>query len=202
MSNSRLLMIFIRNVQIGKVKTRLAKSIGDENALKIYIHLLNHTAEISAEVRAHKAVFYSEYIEEADEFMVPVFHKYLQNGNDLGDKMANAFIKGFSRGFNQIVIIGSDCFDLTTGIINDAFNALDTNEVVIGPAKDGGYYLLGMNAYNQEFFDNKEWSTNNVMIDTLLDCQKKALTYQLLPVLNDIDEIADLTPELNQLIKQ
>lgn len=200
MSSEKLILIFVRNVQIGKVKTRLAKTIGDDKALIIYIHLLNKTADIVVETNAHKAVFYSEYIEEADEFMVPMFQKYLQNGNDLGDKMKNAFIKAFSRGYQKVVIIGSDCYDLSTEILNNAFEKLNSSDVVLGPATDGGYYLLGMKQLHKSFFTNKEWSTNNVLVDTLIDIKNEKLTYALLPTLNDIDTEEDLTPSLKKII--
>jgi rSAM/selenodomain-associated transferase 1 len=200
MSSEKLILIFVRNVQIGKVKTRLAKTIGDEKALIIYIHLLNRTAEVAAEVNAHKAVFYSEYIEEADEFMVPIFQKYLQNGNDLGDKMKNAFIKAFSRGYEKVVIIGSDCYDLSPLILSDAFDKLNTHDVVMGPAADGGYYLLGMKQLHKPFFTNKEWSTNNVLVDTLLDVKNEKLSYFLLPTLTDVDTEEDLNDVLKKAI--
>jgi uncharacterized protein len=200
MSSEKLILIFVRNVQIGKVKTRLAKTIGDDKALIVYIHLLNRTAEVAAEANAHKAVFYSEYIEEADEFMVPVFQKYLQNGNDLGDKMKNAFVKAFSRGYQKVVIIGSDCYDLSPSILNDAFEKLNTHDVVMGPATDGGYYLLGMKQLHKSFFENKEWSTNNVLVDTLLDVKNEKLTYFLLPTLTDIDTEEDMNEALRKVI--
>ena len=200
MSSEKLILIFVRNVQIGKVKTRLAKTIGDDKALMIYIHLLNKTAEVAAEANAHKAVFYSEYIEEADEFMVPVFQKYLQNGDDLGYKMKNAFIKAFSRGYQKVVIIGSDCYDLSPKILNEAFELLNQHDVVLGPATDGGYYLLGMKEMHKSFFINKEWSTNNVLVDTLLDIKKENLTYAMLPALSDIDSEEDLNAELKKVI--
>ena len=192
MSSEKLLVIFVKNARMGKVKTRLAATIGDENALKIYIHLLNHTAEICAEVNAHRAVFYSDMIEEADEFMVPHFQKYLQNGSDLGEKMMNAFLKGFAKGYEKILIIGSDCYELNTGIIEQGFKALEDHDTVIGPASDGGYYLLGMKKLNKQLFQNKEWSTNNVLLDTLLDFKNLGLTYTLLPTLTDVDEEKDL----------
>lgn len=201
MSSEKLILIFVRNVQIGKVKTRLAKTIGDEKALIIYIHLLNKTADVCAETNAHKAVFYSEYIEEADEFMVPVFQKYLQNGDDLGDKMKNAFLKAFSRGYQKIVIIGSDCYDLSPKILEDAFEKLNSHDVVMGPATDGGYYLLGMKQLHKSFFTNKEWSTNNVLVDTLLDVKNEKLSYFLLPTLTDIDTEEDMNDALKKVIE-
>lgn len=200
MSNENLLMVFVRNARIGQVKTRLASSVGDENALKIYIHLLNYTAAVSEKCEAHKAVFYSDIIEEADEFMVPVFRKYLQYGKDLGERMMNAFLKAFSMGYSRVVIIGSDCVELNEKMLDDAFAQLEKNEVVIGPAADGGYYLLGMNRFIKELFKGKEWSTDNVLLDTLLDLKKQGITYSMLPTLHDIDEEKDLG-ELKSLIE-
>lgn len=196
----KLLMIFIRNAQIGRVKTRLAATVGDERALEIYIHLLEHTAETARNCKADKAVFYSEYIEEADEFEVPVFQKYLQTGRDLGEKMKQAFVKGFGKHYSNVVIIGSDCMELTTAILDEAFLLLQDHDIVIGPAKDGGYYLLGMKKIHHAFFENKSWSTSNVLLDTLLDCQKEQLRYALLPPLNDVDEYGDLNEELRNMI--
>src|SRR5688572_18886621 len=123
MSKDHLLMIFVKNARIGQVKTRLASTVGDENALKIYVHLLNYTARVSENCLAHKAVFYSDIIEEADEFAVPVFRKYLQYGNDLGERMMNAFLKAFAMGYTRVVIIGSDCAELNEEILNHAFRS-------------------------------------------------------------------------------
>lgn len=190
--NKNLLMIFIRNARIGQVKTRLAATVGDERALEIYILLLDYTSSLTAHLPVDKAVFYSDFMEEVDEFPIPIFQKYLQLGNDLGDKMKNAFIKMFARGYEKVIIIGSDCYELSPEIIESAFQVLDENEVVIGPAKDGGYYLLGSKKLIPEFFSNKTWSTNNVLLDTILDCKNVGLSYFLLPELNDIDEEIDL----------
>ncbi|HYG52924.1 MAG TPA: TIGR04282 family arsenosugar biosynthesis glycosyltransferase [Flavobacteriales bacterium] len=201
MSSERLVIIFIRNVQIGKVKKQLADTVGDENALNIYIHLLNRVAEVTQEIKAHKAVFYSEYIEEADEFMVPVFQKYIQQGKEIGERMKNAFIKGFSRGYKNIVMISSDCYELTAKTVDDAFNQLTKNDVVIGPSTNAGYYLIGMKQLHKPFFTDKDWSGNNVLVDTLLDANKKRLSYALLPTLNKIIAEEDLTPDLKKVLK-
>lgn len=124
----------------------------------------------------------------------------LQHGENLGEKMYQAAKHTFEAGFNQVVIIGSDCYDLTGAIIKKAFKALETNQIVIGPAFDGGYYLLGMNNIHEEFFINKAWGSENVFIDTLLDIKAKNLSYFLLPTLNDVDVEEDLG-KLKDLIK-
>jgi rSAM/selenodomain-associated transferase 1 len=201
MSSERLVIIFIRNVRIGKVKKQLAETVGDDNALAIYIHLLNRVAEICQEVKAHKAVFYGNYIEEADEFMIPVFQKYVQTGNDIGERMKNAFVKGFSRGYKNIVMISSDCYELTAKHLEDAFNQLNKFDVVIGPATNAGYYLIGMKQLYKSFFVDKEWSGGNVLMDTLIDVNKEKLSYVLLPTLPKVITEEDLNVDLRKLIK-
>lgn len=185
-------MIFIKNPRLGKVKTRLASSIGDEKALHIYQILLDHTHKISRRVNCDKAVFYSEYVNNQDEWKTDNFQQYLQNGDDLGSRMSNAFIEGFNKGYKKIVIIGSDCLELDEKHLTDALALLTTNDVVLGPARDGGYYLLGMRRFFPELFQNKKWSSENVLLDTLLDLSNLNLSFKLLPTLNDIDTISDL----------
>jgi hypothetical protein len=185
-------MIFIRNPEIGKVKTRLAKTIGNEKALHIYNLLLNYTNEVTKRVSADKAVFYSDYVNENDQWKKDGFIQFTQRGNELGEKMANAFLKAFSLGYKKVLIIGSDCFDLTENIITDAFTLLGENDLVLGPAKDGGYYLLGMKTFYPSLFQNKKWSTENVFTDTIADLAKLGLSFKLLPTLLDIDEEKDL----------
>jgi len=185
-------MIFAKNPEIGKVKTRLAKTIGDKKALMIYLKLLEHTHAIADRVFADKAIFYSEKVQDFDILDYYKFPKFLQKGKDLGDKMERAFGQAFGQDYEKVIIIGSDCFELSTEIIEDAFTALDDHNVVIGPAQDGGYYLLGMDRHYPHLFKGKNWSTEDVFLDTLLDVKKLKLSYSILPTLNDVDEEKDL----------
>lgn len=186
------LIIFTRNPKLGMCKTRLAKTIGDEAALNIYKHLLSHTAAISANVKADKYVFYSETIKKDDLWNTDVFRKKLQYGNDLGTRMENAFTELFQLDYEKIIIIGSDVLDLTTNDIDDAFQKLNTHDFVLGPAKDGGYYLLGMNTLHTSLFKNKDWGTSTVLKDTLDDIQNS--NFNLLEERNDIDTFDDIKP--------
>jgi len=192
MNHDSLLMIFAKNPEIGKVKTRLAKTIGEKKALLIYLKLLEHTHAIADRVFADKAIFYSEKVQDFDILDYYKFPKFLQKGNNLGDKMERAFGQAFGQDYEKVIIIGSDCFELSTEIIEDAFTALDDHNVVIGPAQDGGYYLLGMDRHYPHLFKNKTWSTEDVFLDTLLDVKKLKLSYNILPTLNDVDEEKDL----------
>jgi len=189
---NNLLIIFVRNPVIGKVKTRLARSVGPARALEIYKILMDQTRQITGEVKSDKVVYYSDHNETGDIWEDQEFQKRVQTGKDLGSRMMNAFEEMFSAGYDRIVIIGNDCFDLTTKIVNQAFDNLESSEVVVGPAQDGGYYLLGMKKLHREFFINKSWGTSTVLADTIQDIRDKELHYRLLPQLSDVDEEQDL----------
>ena len=190
------LIIFTRNPELGKCKTRLAKVVGDKSALKIYKYLLQHTANISKEVDADRFVFYSESIQDNDIWDDSFFNKKLQYGNDLGERMQNAFQQLFDSNYKNVIIIGSDLLDLNSAIINKTFSLINEYDAVIGPAKDGGYYLLGLKAANPKLFKNKEWGTETVRRDTLNDLKNS--TVFTLDELNDIDTFEDMKP-YNQL---
>ena len=185
-----LLLIFTRNPELGKAKTRLAKTVGDETALEIYKFLLDKTKEVTSNLSCDKAVYYSVKVRENDIWNSDVFQKHQQEGEDLGIRMLNAFKDGFERGYEKVMIIGSDLYDLTPNHINDAFSKLDTNDVVIGPAEDGGYYLLGMKTLQPAIFKNKKWGTATVRKDTLNDLHK--VSVHLLEELNDVDVFDDI----------
>lgn len=189
-NSENLLLIFTRNPELGKAKTRLAKTVGDEKALEIYKFLLEKTQYISCKVTSDKAVYYSVKIRENDIWDDEIYQKNLQNGEDLGIRMLNAFKNSFDAGYKKVLIIGSDLYDLTSENIENAFKQLDNNDVVLGPAEDGGYYLLGMNALQENIFQNKEWGTASVRKDTLADLTDKKVF--LLEELNDVDVFEDI----------
>jgi hypothetical protein len=188
----RLLIIFYRNPQLGKVKKRLATTIGEGAALAIYLKLSTHTRDICLKVNVDRWVCYSDYVDTEDAWPNAVFRKHPQKGNDLGERMQLAFQNGFEKGYDRICIIGTDCFEITAEIINSAFDRLDKEEVVIGPAVDGGYYLLGSRTLHKEFFEGKSWGSRSVLNQTLKDINHKKLSFRLLPILNDVDVEDDL----------
>ena len=188
--NENLILIFTRNPELGKVKTRLAATIGNSNALEIYIQLLEHTRKVTLETDFDKRVLYSEEINTNDMWNNHLFQKKLQFGKDLGVRMYNAFKEGFEDGYKKIVIVGSDLIALESDDIQEAISKLEENDIVIGPAEDGGYYLLAMKAIPENIFSNKEWGTNTVFKDTLKDI--KNLKYHLLKEKNDIDTYDDI----------
>ena len=194
-----LIIIFARNPKLGKVKTRLAKTIGDFAALETYKILMKHTSNVVEKSNAEKIVFYSEYIDNNDVWAKIKCEKVKQSEGDLGEKMQTAFEYAFELGHKKIVIIGSDVYSLKTEHIDSAFTQLETHDVVIGPAHDGGYYLLGLNFIIPELFEQKKWGTSSVLENTLADLNELNVT--LLEPLNDIDTFEDLKKE-PQLLKQ
>lgn len=155
------LIIFARNPVRGKVKTRLAATMGDNKALSIYQSLLEHTVQITQQLPCDRYVFYADGISKNDVWPDHLYLKKNQEGNDLGQRMLHAFDTLFQLGYQKIIIIGTDCFELSSSILLDAFTALDEKEVVIGPSEDGGYYLLGMRQFFPFLFQEKAWSTKN-----------------------------------------
>lgn len=184
------LIIFVRNPVLGKVKTRLAAGIGENKALQVYEHLLQHTHSITKDLPVTKFVYYSDGINDND--LWNGFEKKGQKGNDLGERMLNAFTELFESGFAKACIIGSDCFELHTEILLSAFEMLDQTDMIIGPVMDGGYYLLGTNKLIPELFNNKSWSTDSVFNSSLKDAAALNLSVHQLPLLNDIDNETDL----------
>ncbi|WP_281847282.1 TIGR04282 family arsenosugar biosynthesis glycosyltransferase [Olleya namhaensis] len=197
MSNKNLIITFTRNPELGKVKTRLAKTIGEASALAIYIKLLEHTESVLRNIDSDKAVYYSVKIRENDLWDSNIYQKHQQFGDDLGIRMQNAFKAGFDAGYSKIVIVGSDLHDLQPKHITQAFDALDTSDVTIGPAEDGGYYLLGMKTLYKDVFENKNWGTESVFDDTIKNLKNESVF--LLEQLNDVDTYEDI--ENNHTLK-
>lgn len=190
MTTKNLIIVFVRNPELGKVKTRLAKTIGDVSALNIYKILLEHTEKTIRNLPGDKAIYYSEKINNQDIWQNGLYQKHQQVGADLGLKMEQAFQKAFQNQYQKVVIIGSDLIDLKAKLILEAFKKLEKRDVVIGPAKDGGYYLLGMKTLHSKVFNNKNWGTASVFNDTLKDL--KNFKIHQLEKLNDIDTFEDM----------
>ncbi|MEQ8628341.1 TIGR04282 family arsenosugar biosynthesis glycosyltransferase [Ekhidna sp.] len=190
MSDS-LLMIFVKNLIPGMVKTRLAEDIGIDKALDVYQELIHHTHKITKKLEVDKSVYYSEYVEIEDIWDNGDFKLTSQKGFTLGEKMSNAFDEAFDS-YNKVIIIGSDCYDLSSKHIKLAFEMLEENDVVVGPAKDGGYYLLGMSEFFPQLFQDKEYSTGKVLRELLEEAEELELSVYKLPELNDVDTLDDL----------
>lgn len=189
MENKSLLLVFSKNPTLGKVKTRLAKTIGKEKALKVYKALLKKTASVLEELEVDIHLYYSDFIEKDDLFSTVATQKKRQTGEQLGERMSNAFRESLIS-YNKVVIIGTDLWTLEIQDIKNAFRALENHAAVIGPSTDGGYYLLGIKEVIPQIFLNKQWGTSSVLPNTLKDL--KSIKYHLLPEKNDIDTFSDL----------
>ncbi|MEI6638654.1 MAG: glycosyltransferase [Chlorobium sp.] len=192
MNKSRLLIIFTKNPEKGAVKTRLARSIGEQKALEVYETLREHTAMVTEGVEAVRMIYYSRFTPSSDLFFTEKFLPRLQKGDDLGERMFHAMQEGFEAGFAHVVLIGTDCYELSREILNEAFSALERYDAVIGPASDGGFYLIGLKRVLPELFLDRQWSTPEVFGETTTILHRFAIEYERLPELSDIDTFEDL----------
>ena len=180
----------MRNPVLGSVKTRLAKGVGAVRALQIYQRMLRHTYAITRELDCDAWVFYADEIGEDDLWDERHYHKVVQKGADLGERMEHAFQTVFDKGYRSVIIIGSDCMELTQVIINAGFAAIHHTDVYVGPSADGGYYLLGLTGMYSCLFENMPWSTDAVLAETIDRCNAAGLRFTQGPVLHDIDDEA------------
>lgn len=188
--NKDALIIFAKNPVVGKVKTRLAAEIGDEKAFEVYNKLLRLTYINTKDIDCKKFIFYTGFADK--QLFDSSYEIKIQSEGDLGIKMKNAFKEIFKSGYDNILLVGTDCPGLNSNIILRAFGSLDNSDVVIGPANDGGYYLIGMKDVNDFLFEDIKWSTNYVLEDSLSKTIKMNLKYNLLETLTDVDTYEDL----------
>ncbi len=192
MREKEVLIIFVKNPILGKVKSRLAQSIGAPKALSVYMKLQERLNREIKDLKMGKQVCYSDDVEGDDIWDNDAYIKTVQKGDDLGQRMHYAIQDALQGSHSKVCLIGSDIYDLTKGIILNAFKLLDNHDLVIGPSQDGGYYLIGMKSANLELFQNKKWSSSEVLSDTINDIKRLNLSYALLTELNDIDVIDDI----------
>lgn len=183
-------MVFAKNPQAGDAKKRIAATLGNEAAKKIYQKLFTHTLEQSV----HPAFFTTHFFiagEIPDDLPVLPEQIFTQQGEDLGKRMQHAFAQGFGMGYTNCVLIGSDCPQLQVEHLLKAFETLAQHDAVLGPATDGGYYLVGLRRPVPEIFIDIPWSTETVFQTTLARMHTHGISYALLPELRDIDTEED-----------
>lgn len=191
------LLIFLRHPILGQVKTRLAADVGPARALAVYRALLAHTRRAATALPADVAKWlcYADAGPTADEWPADLFTKKNQVPGDLGQRLKAAFADAFAAGHGPVVVIGTDCPALSPELLKAAFEHLRAAtgaDVVLGPAADGGYYLLGVRRPQPDLFDNIAWSTAAVAAQTRARCQAAGLRVAELPPLSDVDTGADL----------
>ncbi|MET4107592.1 TIGR04282 family arsenosugar biosynthesis glycosyltransferase [Hymenobacter sp. UYP22] len=191
------LIVFAREPELGRVKTRLAAGIGAEAALAVYRELLALSAAAVTAAQVPATIWLAEAPAGADPTQPrpewPGFPWREQPAaGTLGERMSQAFREALAAGAGRVVIMGTDCPGLSADLLRRAFDQLLHHDVVVGPADDGGYYLLGMNALHPDLFANKAWSTASVLPDTLADAARLGLRVAHLPTLHDVDSAQDL----------
>lgn len=196
MTENRLI-VFVRYPSPGAVKKRLARRVGSAEAAKIYQQLaetvVTKTAPAAPEDYAVEICFTPEEHESlVREWLKGAAFFSPQQGRDLGGRMSNAFLRAFADGHAKALLIGSDCPDISRTIVGRGFMLLDTHDIVLGPARDGGYYLIGLRRPEPELFCGVDWGTELVLQQTLDKINDAGLTAALLPQLRDIDRIEDL----------
>lgn len=196
---NHILLIFLKYPEPGKVKTRLSQDIGKDKAAEIYSWMAETVVHDLAKSNLHETIIFfdpPERKKEVEDWLNVGYRLFPQEGKSLGERMTNAFDKTFPLGAEKAIIIGTDCVEISDEIISQAFDALDLVDVVIGPAEDGGYYLLGMTKPTPEIFDDIDWSTELVLNQTLKKIEEQGLRFVLLKKLRDIDTVNQLSNEL------
>jgi rSAM/selenodomain-associated transferase 1 len=194
--DDRCLLFFIRNPERGRVKTRLAASIGDEKALKLYRgFILNILSNINRETFLFYLCFFpADALDSIKQWLGEDYLYTPQIGEDLGERMKNGFTEAFAMNFKRVVLIGSDIPDLPIEFIEEAFTSLKEKDAVIGPSLDGGYYLIGFKekTFSPQVFKGIPWSTERVFEQTMKILEREGLMVHVLNPLRDIDTIEDL----------
>lgn len=185
-----VLVVMAKRPQLGRAKTRLAESVGNELALSFYQKMLLKTLQTASKVPFEVIVAATG---EGNYEFPSRFHLQEQVPGDLGLRMASAFSQAFEK-FSQLpaVMIGTDCYELTPAIIERSFELLQTKDVVLGPSEDGGYYLIGMKTVHPTLFSDMEWSVETVLVETQKRLKLANVTCAEVDTLNDIDTLDDL----------
>ncbi len=195
-NDKNCIILFVKYPEYGKVKTRLAKTIGPRRAMEFYRRCVADTIALLCRI-GHDVVIAFEPADRKDDavcWLGDAFWYIPQRGDDLGEKMLNAFRDVFNEGYSRAVLVGSDIPDMPENVFGEAFSALSGNDLVIGPASDGGYFLIGFrdDSLAPELFRDIPWSTDAVLMYTLEVVRKEKMTHHILPGWHDIDLPEDL----------
>lgn len=196
MSDRLSVILFVKTPERGNVKSRLASAVGEECAQHIYkSFILDVLGALERSGNPVRIFFFPPDSGEAMEnWLGRACPLMPQTGKDLGERMESAFAQLFSEGGERAVLIGSDIPDLTDSIISSAFESLDHSDAVIGPASDGGYYLIGFKrgTFLPDIFHGITWSTGSVFHDTMKTFERRRYRVEVLPEWRDVDTIDDL----------
>jgi hypothetical protein len=195
MNDCRIVALFVKAPIPGRVKTRLARDIGDEAACSIYSELVERVVQQIQASGFPLALFF-----DGDEDALPDRWKrhaccrIRQQGDDLGERMAHAFRQLFDTGYQSVLLCGSDIPGIDAAYLQQAIVLLHSHDLIIGPALDGGYCLIGFHrhSFTSTVFEQIPWSTAQVLALTLAAAESSGLSIGMLPALRDIDTLDDL----------
>ena len=193
MSNAEhRLVVFLKAPRPGLVKTRLAQTIGAEAASAAYRRLVERVlGQLSSLPSVELRFAPDEARSEILPWLQPGWHAAPQGRGDLGERLSRAFAEAFAAGAARVVVIGSDCPEVTAADVQAAWAALAQHDLVLGPAMDGGYWLMGLRAPEPRLFAGLQWSTSRVRQETLERAEAAGLSHVLLRPLHDVDTEAD-----------
>lgn len=203
MTDKRCILLFVKLPEKGKVKSRLALHVGEDVALRLYENMVLDVIDMLKSGRFPFRICYTppDARDQMTGWLGQGYDYQLQTGGDLGDRMEEAFAGVFSGDVEEALLIGSDIPGLTAEVIEEAFTSLLTNDAVIGPADDGGYYLIGFrkNTFFPRIFHDMVWSTNTVFRKTVDRLHEASRKVHILPELTDVDTVEDLKTLLSQV---
>ncbi|HAS35256.1 MAG TPA: transferase [Flavobacteriales bacterium] len=183
MSEHKQLIVYLREPKIGKVKSRLAKAIGDKRALEVYRELLDTTLDVCDDLDVAKNLSFSEH----SKLKRAGYTTSTQVCGNLGERMLHSFLSFGEKGKRPTVLIGTDCPGINSVLLREAFETLNECDLVLGPCEDGGYYLIGMSKAIPELFQEIPWSTSRVLEQTMKKAKTLGLSVGLLDELYDVD---------------
>jgi len=202
MIDKRCVILFVRLPEKGRVKTRLALQVGEDTALRLYENMVLDVVDLLKGGRFPFRICFTppDARDQMTGWLGKEYDYLPQTGDHLGDRMEKAFAKVFSEDVEEALLIGSDIPGLTIGILEEAFASFVTNDAVIGPADDGGYYLIGFrkNTFTPRIFHDMAWSTSAVFRETADRLHEASRKVHLLPELTDVDTVEDLKTLLSQ----
>ncbi|ACK73678.1 conserved hypothetical protein [Gloeothece citriformis PCC 7424] len=191
------LIIFTRYPEPGKTKTRMIPVLGEQGAAELQRQMTEVTLEKAENLKSDRSIRLTLYFTGGN---LDLMRKWLgsdliyqsQCEGDLGQRMATAFERSFLEGIKRIVMIGIDCPQLDQIILNEAFNQLKHQDLVLGQAEDGGYYLIGLSRFIPQLFQGIDWGSDRVFAQTVAIAKQLQLKVSYLPVLRDVDRPEDL----------
>lgn len=196
MPEKRIILLFVKGPVRGLVKSRLAAGLGQDSALELYRNFVLDTLETVRKTGCEFRIFFhpARTRHTVTALLGPEYQYIAQEGTDLGQRMEHAFRRAFSDGWRRAVLVGSDIPDLTADVILEAFESLKANDVVVGPAEDGGYYLIGFNdsTFAPRIFSGIEWSTDRVFPETIERLKSRPVRIHFAPRWRDVDTMDDL----------